>query len=238
MKSGKTSKAKPSAAVAVAEGQQRRLWAHAAGIAAALIVVFQVYWPVMSGPFMLDDTYLPYMNSGYATAPLKAWITGLRPALMFSYWLNYQHAGNQDTFAYHMVNVLLHLFNGAFIYLAVRKILSWAKSEKWQTEDLSIFAAGLFLLHPVQTESVRSIASRSETLSVFFLLAAFVVFLYRKTVSVGVGTALAVLILFGAACLNKGHGAVFSALLILTEYYRKPGFSLAGVRRNWKLYMP
>src|SRR5258708_30533319 len=114
-----------------------------------------------------------------------------------------------------MVNVLLHLFNGAFIRLGVHKILSWAKSEKWRTQALSIFAAGLFLLHPVQTESVSYIASRSETLSVFFLLAAFVVFLYRKTVSVGVGTALAVLILFVAACLSSGHPAVFSPLLIL-----------------------
>src|SRR5258708_31562160 len=137
-----------------------------------------------------------------------------------------------------MVNVLLHLFNGALIYLAVRKILSWAKSEKWQREALSIFSAGLLLLHPVQPESVSYIASRSETLSVFFLLAAFVVFLYRKTVSVGVGTALAVLILFGAACLSKEHTAVFPALLILTDYYWNPGFSLAGVRRNWKLFIP
>src|SRR5258708_17818070 len=216
MESGKSNKAKPSAAVAVAEVQRRKFGPYAAGLAATLIVVFQVYWPVMSAPFMLDDTYLPYMNSGYATAPLKAWISGLRPALMFSYWLNHQHAGNQDTFAYHMVNVLLHLFNGAFIYLAVRKILSWAKSDKWRTEALSIFAAGLFLLHPLQTESVSYIASRSETLSVFFLLAAFVVFLYSKTVSVGIGTALAVVILFAAACLSKEPPAVFPSLLNLT----------------------
>ena len=38
---------------------------------------------------------------------------------------------------------------------------------------LSIFAAGVFLLHPVQTESVSYVASRSETLSVFFFFAAF-----------------------------------------------------------------
>jgi hypothetical protein len=237
MKSGKTSKTKPSVA-AVAEVPRPKLWPYAAGLAVALIVVFQVYWPVMSGPFMLDDTYLPYMNTGYAGAPLKAWITGLRPALMFSYWLNYQHAGNQDTFAYHMVNVLLHLFNGALIYLAMRKVLSWAKAENWHAEALSIFATGLFLLHPVQTESVSYIASRSETLSVFFLLGAFVIFLYRKTVSVGVGTALAVLILFGAACLSKEHTAVFPVMLILTDYYWNPGFSLVGIRRNWKLYIP
>jgi len=238
MKSSKAGKTKPSAAVATAEAPRRKFWPYAAGIAAAFVVVFQVYWSVLSGPFMLDDTYLPYMSSAYAAAPLKAWISGLRPALMFSYWLNFQHAGNQDTFAYHMVNVLLHLFNGAFIYLAVRKLMSWAKADNWHAEALSIFAAGLFLLHPVQTESVSYIASRSETLSVFFVLAAFVVFLYRKTMSVGVGTTLAVLIFFGAACLSKEHAAVFPVLLILTDYYWNPGFSLTGVRRNWKLYVP
>jgi len=76
MKSSKTNRGKASAAVAVAEAPRRKFWPFAAAIAAALIVVFQVYWPVMSGPFMLDDTYLPYMNSGYAGAPLKAWIEG------------------------------------------------------------------------------------------------------------------------------------------------------------------
>src|ERR1700687_2548660 len=154
MKSSKAGKTKPAAAAATAEAPRRKLWPYAAGIAAAFIVVFQVYWSVLSGPFMLDDTYLPYMTSAYAAAPLKAWVSGLRPALMFSYWLNFQHAGNQGTFAYHMVNVLLHLFNGAFIYLAIRKLMSWAKADKWHMETLSIFAAGLFLLHPVQTESV------------------------------------------------------------------------------------
>src|SRR5260370_25180456 len=98
-----------------------------------------------------------------------------------------------------MVTVLLPRCNGAFIYLAVRKILSWAKSEKWRTEALSIFAGALFLLHPVQTESVSYIASRSETLSVFFVLAAFFVFLYRKTGTVGIWTALAVLVFFASA---------------------------------------
>jgi protein O-mannosyl-transferase len=238
MKSSKTSKAKPSAVAAPVEAPRRRLWPYAVGIAGALIIVFQVYWPVMTGPFLLDDSSLPYMNSAYAAAPLKAWLSGLRPALMFSYWLNFQHAGNQDTFAYHMVNVLLHLLNGGLIYLAVRKPLSWAKTDQWHTQALSIFAAGLFLLHPVQTESVSYIASRSETLSVFFVLAAFVVFLYRRTMSVGLGTTLAVLILFAAACLTKEHAAVFPVLLILTDYYWNPGFSVAGIRRNWKLYVP
>jgi tetratricopeptide (TPR) repeat protein len=70
------------------------------------------------------------------------------------------------------------------------------------------------------------------------VLAASVVFLYRKNTSVGVGTALTILILFGAAVLSKEHAAVLPALLVLTDYYWNPGFSFEGIRRNWKLYVP
>ncbi|HEV2687864.1 MAG TPA: hypothetical protein VGV35_04895, partial [Bryobacteraceae bacterium] len=95
-----------------------------------------------------------------------------------------------------------------------------------------------FLLHPLQTESVSYVASRSETLSLFFVLGAFTLFLYRKSAAVGWAIAAGVLVLFGAAVLVKEHTAVFPALLLLTDYYWNPGFSLQGIRRNWKLYAP
>lgn len=238
----KTSKARKSkhhtpAAVALAPAPQPRLWPYVAGLLAAVFIVFEIYWPAIRGPFLLDDTYLPYMTPGFPPA-LTSWIHGVRPLLMFSYWLNFQHAGNQDTFAYHMVNVLLHLANGGLILLAVHKLLRWASMENWKAGVLAIFTAGLFLFHPIQTESVSYIASRSETLSVFWVLAAFVVFLYRKGDAVSIPRIVAILALFGAAVLTKEHTAVFPALLLLTDYYWNPGFSLTGIRRNWKLYTP
>ena len=239
MKSSKARKSKRSVAAAVAGAPppQSRLWPYAAVYFAALFVVFEVYWPAIRGPFLLDDSYLPYMEPGQNPA-LAYWIHGLRPLLMFSYWLNFQYAGNEDTFGYHLVNVFLHFFNGIFILLAVRKVLSWANVEKWQARVLAVFAAGLFLLHPLQTESVSYIASRSETLSVFWVLAGFVVFVYRKGDAVSIPRIIAILALFGAAALTKEHTAIFPALLLLTDYYWNPGFSLAGIRRNWKLYLP
>ena len=107
-----------------------------------------------------------------------------------------------------------------------------------QSLILAAFASGLFLFHPIQTESVSYVASRSETLSLFFLLSAFVAFLYRKRAAIGLGSTIAILILFGAAILTKEHTAVLPALLLLTDYYWNPGFSLEGIRRNWKLYLP
>ncbi len=229
--------------VAVAPAPQPRRWPYAVGLLVALFVVFDVYWPAINGQFLLDDTYLPYMLPDYARVSLIGWLKGLRPLLMFSYWLNFQYAdparaGTQDTFGYHFVNVVLHFFNGILVFLAIRKVMSWAGVEKWLSVVLAIFAAGLFLLHPLQTESVSYVASRSETLSVFFVLATLVVFLYRESNAVGFGTTVAVLALFGAAVLTKEHTAVLPVLLLLTDYYWNPGFSLAGIRRNWRLYIP
>ncbi len=237
--SAKSKRAKQPAPVAVAvpPASGPRPWMYAAGIVAALFAVLEVYWPAIHGPFLLDDSYLPYMAASVNPA-LSAWVKGLRPLLMFSFWLNYQSAGNQDTFPYHLFNIVLHFLNGGLILLAVRKVLSWARVEAWKNGVLSIFAAGLFLLHPLQTESVSYIASRSETLSVFFVLAAFVVFLYRVGESVSFARAIAVLALFGAAVASKEHTAVLPAVLLLTDYYWNPGFSLDGIRRNWRLYIP
>ena len=224
-------------AVAVQPPAQPRYWPYAVGFLIALFAVFEVYWPAIHGPFLLDDSYLPYMAASVNPA-LSAWVKGLRPLLMFSFWLNYQSAGNQDTFGYHLFNVVLHFLNGGLILLAARKVLSWARVEAWKNGALSIFAAELFLLHPLQTESVSYIASRSETLSVFWVLAAFVVFLYHGGEQVSFARAIAVLALFGAAVASKEHTAVLPAVLLLTDYYWNPGFSLSGIRRNWRLYIP
>ena len=49
------------------------------------------------------------------------------------------------------------------------------------TRDVLAAVAGVvFLAHPVQTESVAYVASRSETLSVFFAFGAFAVYLYTR----------------------------------------------------------
>jgi len=240
MKSSKTKKSTRTAtSVAAAEPRANPwIWIYAASLVVALIAGFEVYWPAIHGPFLLDDTYLTFMRPDAAYIPFRDWLNQTRPLLMATFWLNYQQSGAQDTFSYHAWNVLLHFFNAIFTFLAVRKMLSWASVEEWPTRILSFFAAGLFLLHPAQTESVSYVASRSETLSVFFVLAALVVYLYRKTATVSIPRILALLALFAAAALSKEHTVVLPALFILTDYYWNFEFSPSVIWRNWKLYVP
>jgi protein O-mannosyl-transferase len=239
-KGNKSKPAKNIAPIALAAEPRTNPWTYiyAASLVVALFAAFEVYWPAIHGPFLLDDTHLTYMLPNAADFPFRRWILQMRPLLMFTFWLNFAQSGAQDTFGYHAVNVLLHLCNTIFVFLAVRKVLNWAGEEESRASILSFFAAGLFLLHPLQTESVSYIASRSETLSVFFVLAALVVFLYRPDAVVSIPRILALLALFAAAGMSKEHTAVLPALFILTDYYWNFEFSPSVIWRNWKLYIP
>lgn len=209
-------------------------WIQAAGFFVAIVAVFIVYGPALNGPFLLDDTYLPYLLPAYANAPLRAWLQGMRPMLMLTYWLNFKGSGTEPG-SYHLVNVFLHILNGGLVFAVLRKLLVLAKGD---APILAAFGAGLFLLHPLQTESVSYVASRSETLSLLFFLFAFVLFLYRKDPQISWRDSVIILILFGFACLSKEHAAVLPILLLLTDYYWNPGFTLEGIRGNWRLYLP
>lgn len=215
---------------------RRRLWPYALGIFAALFATFQVYAPVLHGPFIFDDDYLPF-RLPYFPQDLKAWVSGVRPLLMFTYWVNFRASGDA-TLSYHIFNVLFHSVNGVLIFLVVRRLLERAGSELRLANLLAGFGAALFLLHPVQTESVAYVASRSENLSVMFFLAAFAVFLLRRDEAVSWRRAAAVFALFGAALASKEHTLMLPALLLLTDYWWNPGFSFRGIRRNWRLYAP
>jgi tetratricopeptide (TPR) repeat protein len=226
---GKQRAAEKAAAAERAPGS--RWWIYLAAAACASVALYLVYAPALSGPFIFDDTYLPYHTPDFHNT-LGAWIGGVRPLLMFSYWVNYQFS--REPFDFRATNILIHLLNGFLVFFIVRKLLRRNPPE-WL---LPGFAAAIFLFHPIQTEAVSYIAGRSESLSALFLLAAFAVFLYRRPTAVSWKISIAVLALFGAAVCAKEHTLVLPALLLLTDYYWNPGFSFSGIRRNWRLYVP
>lgn len=224
---------------------QLRPWHYALALVAALIAVFEAYGPALRGQFVFDDNFLPMYGQEFAHAPLKTWVAGVRPLLMFTFWLNYRLYDLQPL-SYHLFNVFFHFLTSVLVFLAAYRLLTWAGTGGFTRGALAAFAGGLFLLHPVQTESVAYVASRSEVLSVLFFHAALVVFLYRRSPAASWPVAAAALILFGAAVSTKEHALVLPLLLLLTDYYWGWGglqpangvsqFSFAGIRRNWRLY--
>ena len=211
-------------------------WPSALAVLGAILVAFWAYSPAMHGEFLFDDNVLPFSLPN-AAAPLSAWIGQIRPVLMFTYWIN-SRISSVDPFSYHVFNVMIHCLASLLMFPMVRRLLEWSGAEARLRNLLAGFAALLFLLHPVQAESVAYLAGRSEALSVLLVFACFTVFLYRPQPAVTWPVAAAVLALFGAALLAKEHTVVLPGLLLLTDYWWNPGFSFQGIRRNWKLYLP
>jgi protein O-mannosyl-transferase len=207
------------------------------GAAVALVAVLLVYQPALGGPFVFDDQYLPFFSPHYAEQTLLLATKGVRPFLMFSFWINNRMAGTEP-YSYHLWNVLIHFLNSLLIFLIARRILALAGSGGPRREWMAAFAGGVFLLHPVQTESVAYVASRSEGLSALFFFSAFAVFLYRRSDGISWLSSTVVILLYAAAVSTKEHTITLPALLLLTDYFWNPGFSLQGIRRNWRLYLP
>lgn len=201
-----------------------------------LLAALQAYAPALAGEFLFDDSYLPFADPSFADRSLRAW-TGVRPLLMITFWINYHFFGN-DGFWLHLFNLLLHFLNAGLVFLIARRLLAKAGEGGWKLDLLPAFAAGVFLLHPVQTESVAYITSRSEVLSVLFFYGALAVFLYRRQEAISLREAAAVLALFGSAVLTKEHTAVLPVLLVLTDLSFGGEPALAALRRNWRLYLP
>ncbi|MGO9263168.1 MAG: tetratricopeptide repeat protein [Bryobacteraceae bacterium] len=228
-------KKRPSSKTAVPAASSSFRWGWAAA-AAALCAVFWAYGPALRGPFLFDDADLPFALPNFSPS-LKAWLAGTRKLLMFSYWVN-ARIGHDDPYSYHVLGVLIHAVAAALVFLIVRRLLEWSKSEPASRNLLAGFAAAVFLLHPAQTEAVAYIAGRSEALSAMFFFAAFTVFLYRRQPPVRWGETAAVLLLFMAALLSKEPPIVLPVVLLLTDYWWNPGFTFSGIRGNWKLYVP
>lgn len=204
---------------------------------AAFILCLWIYGPSMNGPFVFDDQFLPYDDPTRINGALPSWITGVRPLLYFTFWLNHVISG-AETWSYHLLNIVIHVLNCALVFVIFNRLLRLSETRPPMARTLAGFAAGLFLLHPIQSESVAYIASRSETLSALFMLAAYAVFIRRIPGALTWRDSMVVLLLFGAACLSKEHAVVLAPVLLLTDYFWNPGGSFSGIRRNWRLYVP
>jgi tetratricopeptide (TPR) repeat protein len=236
-RSGKSGRAAAKAAPSVTAKARTAVWRYALGMTAAVIAAFVVYDPSLNGPFLFDDQTLPFDQPNFPFDSLRAWVAGVRPLLMFSYWTNYQ-VSRLQTFSFHAYNVLFHAMVAVLMFFIVRRVLEWAQTERAPRDILAVFAAALFLLHPVNSESVGYVASRSENLSVLFFMGAFALFVYKPSGAITWGRTAMVLLAFAAAVLTKEHTIVLPALLLLTDYFWDPPFSFAGIGRNWRLYVP
>jgi Flp pilus assembly protein TadD len=120
-----------------------------------------------SGPWVFDD--LPNIRNNPAIRswePAQFFASGNnRPVLMSTFSINYALSGF-DTVGYHATNWLIHLSAGVLLWRLLEQLL---RNDRLLGADpvasrLAWLSAALWLVHPLQTESVSYIVQRAESL--------------------------------------------------------------------------
>ena len=99
---------------------------------------------------------------------------GVGPLAMFTIALDMAIAGGPGAFS-HGINILIHFANGLLVYLLCLSLFG-----KSQRRLVPLFAALIFVLHPLNTEAVNYIIGRGILLGTFGSLLAVVLFLRAK----------------------------------------------------------
>lgn len=201
------------------------LWISLILIALTLIA----YGNTFKVPFIFDDLLTIQRNVGVRFAEYNWNLLYARSIVYLTFTFNYWYGG-QDVRSYHAVNFLLHLLNGFGVFMLAMHIFRRIGAEEHIARMCALFSAAFFLVHPIQTESVTYISSRSELLSGLFYLAGFLVYVtwpYRK----GLTLSLLIAVPFCLGMLSKETVIVLPVTLGLYEI-----LFADGLRKAWRFY--
>lgn len=167
-------------------------------IASILVIIFcvPVYLPGLGGPFIFDDLTNIVFND-YVKITSLDWhsirnaagsgISGPlgRPIPMLSFAVDYLVAGSfGNTAPFKTTNLAIHLLNGILVFFFLLRIFSIdprTGKRKPATENrtaiiISLALGLVWLLHPIQVNTVHYVVQRMTSLSATFVLAALIVY--------------------------------------------------------------
>ena len=130
--------------------------------------------------------------------------------------LNYT-LGGHDPFSYHVLNLLIHIVNAFLLYLLFYNHAGNGKSEGYSSKY--VLAAVLFLIHPLNTESVTSLSGRSWELEAFFVLSSMNCFFKATNKRFYSGWYVASIVFFLLGVETNGAAIVLPAFLVLFDYF-------------------
>lgn len=173
--------AKDSAQKIVKEvGKSSVWWEQVLPPALLSIITFLIYYPSFGYPFQFDDIanitkfYHIRIESPFSNITRGRWFSNLLNS--FNYKI-----GRFDPFYYRMTNTLIHILAGIAVFFLVFNICKLMKKKAFFLNNASLlatFSAGLFLLHPVQTQTVSYvIQARLEGVAGLFVLASLCFFI-------------------------------------------------------------
>lgn len=208
------------------------------------LVVFLLYANTFQHPYIFDDwahieanRHIRLASFSWAGLSQAAFASPLdRPVAYVSLALNYYFHG-YELLGYHLVNIFIHLCSACFLFLFLRTTLSLPQVRKKDPDGdrLSFAAALLWLVHPVQVQSVTYLIQRMNSLAGMFYILAMLLYA-RGRLAAGVGHR--VLLFAGCACAgvlalgSKEIAATLPFFILLYEWFFFQDLRLAWLKKK------
>ena len=174
-----------------------------------LLLVFATYANTLRAPYLFDDeiniaqnphirlqdlSFKNLLKAGFESPASN------RPVANISFGLNY-YVGGSDVFGYHLVNIIIHMTTGLLLFFLMKTTLQlsgWTGGDfsalkaadggseparGWRSLDASVvsfWAAALWLVHPVQTQSVTYIVQRMNSMAALFFVLSLLLYVQGR----------------------------------------------------------
>ncbi len=214
-------------------------WAAPVSLCLLSVLILLVYSNTINGAFQLDDevwiTNNPVIRN---LAALPSMLRAQRGLTMASLALNYA-AGGLDVRGYHIVNLLIHVFNAILVYILLAHTFVLAGFARPRARLLSLLCSAIFSLHPVQTQAVTYIVQRMESMSALFCLLSLIAFIRAVQANGAIKRYICyalTLAAYIAAFYSKEIAITLPALVLLYDIYFISAGSLKKVVKKWPLY--
>lgn len=158
-----------------------------------LVAVFGItclYVNTLNSPFYFDDYFnivenhairLERADVTQVKKLLRENYTSQRPISFITFAINYL-AGDLHPFGYHIVNILIHVFNAWLVFFVVFRTLVLPSVRMKRKEALSVAGITVLLwsLHPIQTNVTVYIVQRMVSLATLFFLLSFLFYIQGR----------------------------------------------------------
>jgi hypothetical protein len=187
-------------------------------VALLVMAILIAYWNSFAGDFQYDDYNVIVFNP--AVHSISAWaasMPGIRPLLKLSYTLNW--IVSPQPFGFHLFNLALHMANTVMVYFLLRQLSSSnAMAGQRPFPTIVAFTASLlFAIHPVQTEAVTYISSRSVALMASFYLGSMLAYIHGSASGAKGWLYLVSPLMFALAVLTKEVALTLPFTLLLWD---------------------
>jgi tetratricopeptide (TPR) repeat protein len=201
-------------------------------IVCLVLAIVAVYSGTLDHSFHFDDKDNIWNNSFIQISNLslnelqKAGFEGVnrhRPVANISFALNYYFHG-LDVRGFHLVNIFIHLLTGIIFFYFIKTTLSLPlfKDKYKKSKFIPFFAALIWLVHPLHTQSVTYIVQRMNSMAALFFIMAMLFYVKARLSPKKVKRILFFLISFISGLLAFGakqNTITLPIFILLYEWY-------------------